>query len=68
MEVIIINNQSEYVCLGSCHAVISEGEYKNGLTVCGNETCENKGDPFVKGHKCENCGATYKEGQIHNCS
>ena len=57
----------KYVCLGSCHAVISHKQYKNGLTVCGNETCKNKSKPFVKGYKCDNCGITYKEGEIHNC-
>ncbi len=58
-----MNNQ--HVCLGSCQAVVSEEEYKNGLTACGNETCENKGKPFAKGDKCSFCGKNYSEGEKH---
>lgn len=62
--VYFMNNQT-YVCLGSCQAHISEKEYKNGLTTCGNNACENKGKPFVKGGKCPHCGRNYKEGEEH---
>lgn len=61
-------NRQGYVCLGSCHAAITEEQYKNGLTACGNEACENKGKPFVKGIKCEKCGLTFREGQKHLCT
>lgn len=59
-----MNNQT-YVCLGSCQAQISEEEYHKGLTACGNDTCENKGKPFVKGGRCQHCGKNYAEGQEH---
>jgi len=59
-----MNNQ-QYVCLGSCQAQISDEEYKNGLVACGNNTCENKGKPFVKGSKCVHCGRNYKEEEKH---
>lgn len=59
-----MGNQT-YVCLGSCQAQISEKEYKNGLTACGTKTCDHKGQPFVKGGKCQFCGKTYPEGQEH---
>jgi len=59
-----MNNQP-YVCLGSCQAKISDEEYKNGLVVCGNNTCENKGKPFVEGDKCPNCGRTFTKDNSH---
>lgn len=54
-----------HVCLGSCQAQISDEDYKNGLTSCGNDACENKGKQFVKGNKCQQCGKTYAESQVH---
>lgn len=59
-----MGNQT-YVCLGSCQAQISEEDYKNGLTACGNDKCENKGNPFVKGGQCNICGENYAENQKH---
>lgn len=50
------NNPKTYVCLGTCQAVISEEEYKNGLTKCGAEVCTMKGQPFVEGKKSEETG------------
>lgn len=61
-----MNNQG-YVCLGSCHALISEEQHKNGLTACGSDSCEYKAKPFVKGFKCAKCGTTYTEGGNHKC-
>ena len=61
-------NQHGYVCLGRCHATITEEQRKNGLTVCGNNACERKSQPFVKGAKCEKCGLTFREGQEHLCT
>ncbi|MEK7571926.1 MAG: hypothetical protein AAB553_06665 [Patescibacteria group bacterium] len=51
-----MDNQSTYVCLGSCHAVITEDQYKNGLTACGDASCTLHGHPFVKGRKSERTG------------
>lgn len=59
-----MSNQT-YVCLGNCQAVISDQDYKNGLTACGNNVCENKGKPFSKGGKCTTCGKTFAENQKH---
>ena len=42
--------KTHYVCLGECHADISEDRFKGGLVVCGNATCSRKGKPF---HKCD---------------
>lgn len=61
-------NKKGYVCLGNCHANIFEEQYDNGLTVCGNDACEQKGKPFVKGKKCNQCGLTFGEGQEHLCT
>lgn len=47
---------STYVCMGACQAVISDEQYKNGLTACGAESCDMKGKPFVKGHKDQASG------------
>lgn len=55
------------VCLGTCHAEITEEQYANGLTICGAEACTMKGKPFVDGYKCEKCGMTYKENEKHSC-
>ena len=48
--------QNTYVCLGSCQAVITAEQYKNGLTKCGAESCTMKGQPFVKGKKSDVTG------------
>jgi len=45
------DDQKTYVCLGTCQAVITEEQYKNGLTQCGAESCTLKGHPFVEGKK-----------------
>lgn len=45
-----------WVCMGTCQAVISEEDHKNGLVNCGAEVCTMKGQPFVKGHKSDVTG------------
>lgn len=45
-----------YVCLGTCQAVITDKEYKEGLTKCGADVCTMKGHPFVEGKKSEVTG------------
>lgn len=57
-----------HVCLGICHAVISDNQYKKGVIVCGNATCDKKGKPFVIGQKCKQCIITYEEGTVHTCN
>ena len=44
-------DQKTYVCLGTCQAVITEEQYKNGLTKCGAKSCDLKGHPLVLGRK-----------------
>jgi hypothetical protein len=51
-----MDNQKTYVCLGTCQAVITEEQHKNGLTNCGAEVCTMKGQPFVEGKKSETSG------------
>ncbi len=51
-----MQDQKTHVCLGTCQAVISDEEYKNGLTKCGAEVCTMKGEPFVVGKKSEATG------------
>ena len=43
-----ISNEIKYICTGSCHAQISEGQYKEGLIVCGAKDCNMRGKPFKK--------------------
>jgi len=51
-----MDNQKTYVCLGTCQAVITEEQYKNGLTKCGAESCTMYKQPFVEGKKSEVTG------------
>jgi hypothetical protein len=44
-------DQKTYVCLGACQGVVTEEQYKKGLTKCGTEGCELKGHPLVSGRK-----------------
>lgn len=57
-----------HVCLGSCHAAINDKLFTSGLIACGNDLCEKKGEPFVIGHKCQQCDQTCEEGIIHQCN
>lgn len=45
-----------YICTGECQAVVSEEQYKNGLTHCGAEGCSMKGHPLVEGKRSEVTG------------
>jgi hypothetical protein len=49
-------NGKTYVCTGSCQAVISEKQHSEGLTNCGDESCDMKGHPLVEGNKSEETG------------
>jgi hypothetical protein len=40
-----------HVCMGTCQAVITDEQYKGGLTKCGAESCTMFRQPFVKGHR-----------------
>lgn len=51
-----MDNPKTHVCLGTCQAVISDEEYKNGLTKCGAKECTMHGQPFVEGKKSEVTG------------
>ena len=58
-------NKIVYICVGTCEAEISEEQYKNGLTKCGGEGCSLKGHEFEKRIKCGECGAIFKEEEVH---
>lgn len=51
-----MDDKETYVCLGSCQAVITEEQYKNGLTKCGAKECTMYDKPFVEGKKSETTG------------
>lgn len=59
-------NNPVYVCEGSCKAKISEEEYKKGLMVCGNDSCERKGTPFTKMYECSDCKKLLPEPHTHS--
>ena len=40
---------TSYVCVGTCQAVISDDDYAQGMTKCTDETCYLWGKPFVRG-------------------
>lgn len=61
-----MDEQKTYVCLGTCQAVITEEQYKNGLTKCGGEGCTLQGHEFVEGKKCPICGKNYQQGSEHS--
>ncbi|MBA3723454.1 MAG: hypothetical protein H0W89_00985 [Candidatus Levybacteria bacterium] len=50
-----------HVCMGTCQAVITDEQYKGGLTACGAESCDMKGHPLGKGHKDEATGKNVSE-------
>ena len=58
-----MDTQKTYVCLGTCQAVISEEEYKKGLTTCGSAECTMHGKPFVPGKKSPETGKNEPESQ-----
>lgn len=58
-------NKVVYVCTGRCGAVISEKQFKGGLTVCDTEGCPQMGHPFEKRLKCSVCSQTHKEEEPH---
>lgn len=55
------DKKKTYVCLGTCQAVVSEEEYKAGLTNCGAEGCSLKGHALVPGKKSEETGKNEEE-------
>lgn len=61
----MMDQQKTYVCLGTCQAVITEEQYKNGLTSCGGEGCSLHGHTFTEGNTCATCGKNYQEGAEH---
>lgn len=57
--------KTHYICQGRCHADISEEQYNEGLVVCGNNTCDRKGEAFEKIITCDICNASIQDGEIH---
>jgi hypothetical protein len=53
-----------HVCMGSCQAVITDEQFKGGLTACGAESCDMHGKPFVKGHKSEVTGKNEEDTEL----
>ncbi len=58
-------DQTVYICTGGCGAVISDENYRGGLTVCGTEGCTHHGMPFEERVKCGQCGEIYKKDETH---
>lgn len=47
--------ETRYFCNGTDQAVVTEEQYNQGLTKCGNESCSMYGQPFEKGLYCTTC-------------
>ncbi len=37
-----------YVCTGGCGGSVTQEEYNDGKTTCGDEDCEKYGQPFER--------------------
>ena len=58
--------ETRYFCSGTDQAIVTEEEFKNGLTKCGNKTCSMYQHPFEKGIYCTTCEKRIKEGEERN--
>lgn len=56
-----------YICPGSCNKIISEEDFKNGITMCDSENCERNGQPLLMKLFCPNCEVYYGEEETHEC-
>lgn len=58
-------DQKVYVCTGSCGAVVSEEDYKGGITHCGTDGCTCEGASFEERIQCSQCSEVYKKDEEH---
>ena len=58
-----MDDNKTYVCLGSCQGVVTKEQYDNGLTHCGAEGCELKGQPLIPGKKNPETGKNEADAQ-----
>jgi hypothetical protein len=59
--------EKQYVCLGTCQAVVTQEQFDNGLRNCGAAVCTLKGQPFTEGKKCSLCGKNFSRNEEHQC-
>lgn len=57
----------KYVCTGSCGGQVSEEEYNQGKTTCGDPNCEKHGQPLEKKLVCSQCGKHFEPGEDASC-
>lgn len=57
----------QYVCLGTCQAVVTQEQFDNGLKNCGGESYTLKGQQLTEGDKCSTCGRTFAINEEHRC-
>lgn len=55
--------ETRYFCSGTDQAIVTEEEYKGGLTKCGNKTCSMYQHPFEKGIYCNTCEKRIQVGE-----
>lgn len=53
--------ETRYFCNGTDQAVVTEKQYDQGLTACGNKSCSMYKHPFEKGLFCTTCERRIKE-------
>ena len=47
--------ETRYFCTGTCSAVVTQEQYDQGLTKCGDESCNMHDKPFERGSFCVSC-------------
>lgn len=47
--------ETRYFCTGTCGAVVTQEQYDQGLTKCGDESCNMHDKPFERGLFCVSC-------------
>ena len=56
--------ETRYFCNGTDQAVVTQEQYDQGLTKCGNESCSLHGHQFEKGLYCTTCQKRITEGEV----
>jgi len=56
--------ETRYFCNGTDQAVVTQEQYDQGLTKCGNESCSLHAHPFEKGLYCTICQKRVTQDQV----
>jgi hypothetical protein len=56
--------ETRYFCTGSCGAVTTQEKYDQGLTKCGEKSCNMCSRPFISGLFCKTCKTKITDQEI----